>query len=60
MAGAGGSELQTQPGNDGGGGSFAHKPPRYRGYLSSEARLGLGLGMHRWHQNIVAPGRSQG
>ncbi len=28
---------------------------RYRERLSSEARLGLGLEIHRWHQNIVAP-----
>jgi hypothetical protein len=60
MVGTGRNEGQNQPGHDGDDGSCERKPERYRGRLLLEARLGLGLGIYRWHLNIVAPDGSTG
>jgi len=58
MPGAGRRQPQNPPvpGRDGGSfePSFEPQPMRYQGRLPVEARCGLGVGGHRWHQNIVA------
>jgi hypothetical protein len=51
---------QNQAGPDRDGGSFEPKKRRHRGRLAGEARRGLGVGVHRWHQNIVARDGSTG